>query len=339
MGNWHSVSKRVEHLIEMVKGKNFRTYLIFFCISFLIWSIEKMRQNYTVDMDFHINCINVPDDYVVDDDNIETMRTQVSGDGLSIMFVPSEKKRSIDVDVSLLRRTFINGQAMAIILPRKFTHEIVQLLPDQLSLEHIELDTIYVPLLTKVRRQLSVVVCDNITLESQHMFSGPRTVSPDSVWVYGTNDKVDTMTAVYTKPLPPAVLHDSITFRHEFNLPHGVEASALGVEVGYCVETYTEKVMSVPVTAVNIPSGYTFKAFPQMVNVVMSVALSKFDVISPNDIDVIADLQDVKPGDNQSRIKVRLTSYPDYIRSISYSPIFVEYLLEKRHVKHYNSEE
>lgn len=327
----HTLAWYFDYVMKVIKGPDFRTFIIFLAISFLVWSIERLRQSYTIDVDYGVTCVNVPDNYIVDENGIVAFRATVTGDGLDLMMMKPSRRRTIEVDVSKLRKTFVDGHSAAIFIPRKYTHEVMQSLPDHIALERVEIDTVYIPLLTRVKKVLPVIVTDNVTLESQHMFSGPRMLEPDTVWVSGTNDKIDTMTAVYTRPLEPIVLRDSISLSMEFDLPNGVEASARGAQVTYCVEPYTEKIISVPITAVNVPEGYTFRAFPQSVNVTLSLGLSNFDVVTSNDIDIVADLQDVKLGSNQQKIKVKLAEYPKYIRSISYSPIFVEYLLEHRH--------
>lgn len=325
------IAKFFDYLMQKIKSPNFRTFLVFLLISFLIWTIEKMRQNYTVEINYRIAVTDVPDEYVVETDSLDPIRAIVSGDGLDLLRMPNKKHRVINVNINQIRKTIIDGCKTAILMPRRYTHDLSQTLPDHITLERIEADTIYIPLLTKAKKLLPVVVCDNVTLEPQHMYSAPRIVEPDSVWVSGTNNIVDTMQAVYTKKTSPIVLHDTISLSLNFDIPHSVEVSAPCVQVTYPVETYTEKNINVPITAINLPHGYNFKAFPPMVRVTTSVGLSKFDKLTPNDIDIVADLQEITPGSKQQKIKLRLANYPDYVRNISYSPIFVEFLLEKQH--------
>ena len=167
-----SIKYYAEKTLRVIKGPNFRIFIIFLCISFFIWVIERLREEYTIEMTYHINCYDVPDEYVVDTEFLEAIHATVSGEGVDLLMLPRSKKRVVGVDISKMKKTVINGQTMAILIPRKYTHEVAQSLPDHISLEHIEADTVYIPLLTKVRKMLPVVVRDNVTLESQHMFSG-----------------------------------------------------------------------------------------------------------------------------------------------------------------------
>ncbi len=326
------IAKSADKIMKKIKSPNFRTFLVFLLISILIWTIEKMRQNYTVEINYNITVAEVPDEYIVDTDGLDPIRAVVSGDGFNLVRLPNKRHRVLNINVSQLRKTMIDGQKTAILMPRRYTHDLSQTLPDHITLERIEADTIYIPLLKKTKKLLPIVVRDEVSLESQHMYSAQRIVEPDSVWVSGTNNIIDTMQAVYTQKSPAVTLHDTISLSLNFDLPHNVEVNAPCVQVTYPVETYTEKIINVPITAINLPQGYNFKAFPPTVTVTTSIGMSKFDKLTANDIDIVADLQEVKPGSKQQKIKLRLANYPDYIRTISYSPIFVEFLLEKRHV-------
>ncbi len=318
--------------MEVIKGPDFRIFLTFLVISALIWSIERLRQSYTIEIDYDIECTNIPDEYVVKSLN-NAIHAVVSGEGIDLLRLPNNRKRKISVDLSKLVKRNVNGQTMSVLIPRRYNHEVAATLPDHITLENIEADTVYIPLLTKTKKMLPVVVRDNITLETQYMFSSPRELSPDSVWVSGTNDMIDTMKAVYTMPLDNITLHDTISLSVNFDKPKDVEISALDANVTYFVEPFTEKDIDVPITAINIPDGYNFKAFPPKVHVKMQTGLSKFDRIVANDIDIVADLQDIKPGSNQQKIKLKLSKTPEGVRDITYTPIFVEYLLEKQRIR------
>lgn len=316
----------------MMKGHKFRTFLAFLCISALLWSIEKIRQTYTVSTTYGIHCVNIPEEYIIDEEKISALRVWITGGGVDLMMMPNDNKRYIDIDVSRLNRRTIGTQTVAVIAPRRFTTEVSNVLPDQITLNRVEGDTIYVPLLTKKRKYVPVIVTEEPKIEKQHIMSAPSYLDPDHVWISGTNDKIDTMEAVYTKKLEHEItLKDTIYFNLEYDLPDGVEASSMNSQITYFVEPFTEKNLNVPVTAVNIPKGYTFKAFPPMVRVTVAVGVSQYDKVGENDIDILADLTDIKPGSSQKKIKLKLTSCPQSVKSISYSPLFVEYLLEHRH--------
>lgn len=326
----HAMKTFIDKIIKYVKGHDFRIFIICLGLSLLIWSIEKLRQVYTVTFDYTIVGRNAPDNYIVDANKIPTAKVAVSADGFNLLFF-SHREKNISIDIKRLRVTELSGVSYAILPTANYRRLVSDRLPDYIELQNIVSDTIFIPLLTKREKRLPVVVRDEVSLENQHCFSRPTLVRPDTVTVSGTNDVIDTMTAVYTTQQVPMKLKDTLAVVIPFELPLGAYTDEQNAEVTYFVEPYTEKTLNVPITAINVPAGYTFKAFPAAAHVTFFVGLSQFEKVGTSDFDIIADLTDVKPGASQPQTKLKLIEQPGCVSNVSYSPLFVEYLLERNH--------
>ncbi len=322
---------RIKKLLRRVKSPDIQLFGVFILISVLIWFIEKMKQNYTIVAEIPIECVNVPKGYRIKKQTIQPIRVMLASDGNTLFwnFQAREPSR-VAVDVSRLRIKMNDNETWAVCVPRLFETQLQSHLPDNVNMKGILTDTIAIPLLTVKQKSLPVVVRDNVSLSPQHTISAPTSVNPDRIVVSGTNDIIDTMTAVYTKTAEPMTLTDTVTVSLGYVLPKGVETTSTASEVTYYVETYTEKHLDVPITAINVPAGYVFKPFPTTVRMNFNVGLSNFETVKANDFDVVADLQNIELGNNDAKIKLNLRSAPTTVQNISYSPHFVEYLLEKR---------
>ncbi len=320
--------KNIEYFIK-IKEADLKVFLVFLCISLLIWFFEKLRQTYTLVVEIPVVCTNVPDGYSVNEDDIEPVRVQVTTDGATFFWRMATRNRMrLPVSVSTLRRQATDEGTAAILLPKRLSTYMQEHLPDHVDLKNILTDSIRIPLLTLERKLLPVVVEGTATLAQQHMHSAPMSFTPKEVWVSGTSDLIDTMTAVYVHHAP-LTLHDTISLTLPFALPSQVGTSASGVELTYYVEPYTEKQMDVPITAVNLPDGYSFKAFPSSVHVTFNVGMSHFEQITAADIDIVADLATATQGNAGSKIRLLPREVPLQVQNMSYNPVFVEYLLEK----------
>lgn len=320
----------IDKIIKYVKGHDFRIFIICLGISLLIWSIEKLRQVYTVTVEYTIAGRNAPDNYIIDDTKIPTAKVAVSSDGFNLLFF-SHREKSISIDLNRLKLIELSGVNYAVLPTASYRRQVTERLPDYIELQRIVSDTIYIPLLTKREKRLPVVVRGEVNLENQHCFSRPTLIRPDTVTVSGTNDVIDTMTAVYTTQQVPITLKDTLAVVMPFELPLGAYTDEQSAEVTYFVEPYTEKTLNVPITAINVPAGYTFKAFPTTAHVTFFVGLSQFEKVGTSDFDIIADLTGVVPGSSQPQTKLKITEQPDCVSNVSYSPLFVEYLLERNH--------
>lgn len=316
---------------EWLKGPDFRTFLVFVGIAILILFIEKLHLEYNATLDYKITCNNVPAGYVIDESTIAPAQVIVHGEGTKLlMLMRGNKSRKIAIDLSETRHQLrLGGNPRAIVLPRIYRKKIIESLPDGVKLDEVVSDTIYIPMLKQNRKRLPVRLCTKAVLQPQHIYSAPTKLSPDSVWVSGTNNYLDTMTAVYTERQPTIQLNDSYTTQFNFVLPQGVSCDYSNVEVKYSVEMLTQKDLQVPVTAIGVPDGYRMMVFPQSITVTFSVGLSNYEKIEANSFDIVADMSNITPGSSQRRIKLKIAHLPDNIYNINYSPISVEYLLER----------
>lgn len=322
-------SEYIDRIVAKIKSPDFKVFVFFLCISILVWMVEKLRQDYVTIVGLEIECTNIPDNYRIAQSEIAPIRVNIAADGFSILNLLSSSDNRIPVDISQLRKLQTNSGTEAILITRYIRTSITEHLPDHVELRGIVSDTIYIPLLTLESKHLPVVVRGKTQLEPQFYFTRTPLISPDSVLVFGTNNIIDTMSAIYTFPHESLTLHDTTTIQLQLDIPKDIDAGATEAVITYYVESYTEKSLEVPITAVNVPQGYTFKAFPQTAHVKFSVGLSNFEKVGTSDIDITADLIDITPGSSTSKIKLKLAEWPDFVSNITYSPIFVEYLLER----------
>lgn len=317
-----------QRIVSGTKSKDFRTFLLFLLLSILIWHIEKLRQTYTVTTRLEIVCVDVPQGYITDPQLNKTITTTLESNGFSLLKMYLTDCRKIKVPLKPLRRLSTGGNMWAIYVPRRLAGQKTGL-PESIKITDVLTDTVMIPLLTVYQRKLPVLVRDNVALAPQRTLSAPRKVTPDSILVTATSNILDTMAAVPTQVQQPVTISDTTITELNLILPETAYANADKVSVEYDVEPYTEKRISVPIVGVNIPNGYTCKIFPPSAKLSFNVGLSKFESANEKAFKVTANFKHVKPGGKDSRIRLNITTSPDFIQNITYSPSFAEFILEK----------
>lgn len=324
----------VQKILGILRGRNFRLYIGFVVVASLFWLIEQLRRDYTTAIMIPIEAHTSPDNYILDQEKAKelNLKAVISSDGFTLLkyYLFDLSSQKVRADVSRLSRVQTKEGVFAVITPAQFYSEISGNMPDHIELKGLLQDTVYVPLLKARKRYLPIVARVNYGIEQQHILSDKITISPSYVWVNGTNNILDTMQAVYTKNTDFFMLHDTLTLSLDFDLPKGVETNVSKVDVTFCVEPYTEKTIEVPITALNVPDGYIFRAFPHTARVTFTVGMSSFEKVGENNIDIVADLSSVDiHTNNQQKVKLHLATTPENITNVTYTPIFVEFLLEK----------
>lgn len=321
--------KIFQTILDKLKGGNIQTFLVFLVISILIWQTEKLRQTYPEDTALNIVCRNVPEGYVTPSVIDKSVNVRVEGAGFSLLRMYITGSRNVYVDVSSMNRLSSGGKSWAIFVTRKLATNKTDL-PEHLRITDVFTDTVMIPLLTVKKKKLPVVVQDDVTLQPQRIFSSPRKVEPDSVWITATNDVIDTMRAVYTTVEAPQALGDTLINDLRLILPDMATASSEAVHVEYYVEPFSEKKMQIPIEAVNVTPGYSCRVFPPNAKVSFYVGLSKYEAADEPKFKVVADLSNVHPGDKASRVRVSIVKSPSFIQNVSFSPAYAEFILEKK---------
>ena len=323
------MAKRLWKAIKGVRGGDFQAFLIFLLVSVLIWQAEKLRLTYPEDTALNVVCRNVPEGYVTDAVIEKSVSVRLEGDGFSLLRMYLTNSRNVTVDVSSMPRLKSGGMSWALFIPRKLAANKNDL-PEHVRITDVFTDTVMIPLLTVQKKKLPVVVRDDVSLQSQCIYSSARKVSPDSVWITATNDVLDTMAAVYAVIGERLVLGDTLIRDVRLVLPEMAQSSSSTVRVEYDVEPFSEKKLLIPIEPVSVAPGYSCRIFPPNAKVSFYVGLSKFETADEACFRVIADLSNVHPGDKASRVRVSLVKSPGFIQNVSFSPSYAEFILEKK---------
>ncbi len=316
-----------QRIVKGIKSKDFRTFLLFLLLSFLIWHVEKLRQTYTVTTRLEIIPEDIPQGYITDPLDNKTITTTLESNGFSLLKMYLTDSRKITVPLKSLRRLTMGGNSWAVYIPRRLTGQKTRL-PESIKIVDVLTDTVMIPLLTIYQRRLPVIVEHPIALAPQRTFSAPCRVTPDSVTLTATSNILDTIRAIHTLPQQPATLSDTTICHFPLNIPRTATADTNAVTVEYDIEPYTEKKISIPIIATNLPSGYTCQFFPPSARITFDIGLSHFEQADKDAFSLIADFKHVRPG-GKARIRLNLTKAPSSAQNISYSPSFAEFILQK----------
>lgn len=324
-----TLKKIFKRINKLVRNNDFRLYLVFVAITSVIWFIEQFRDNYTLTIDYTINCSNIPEHFVIKDDTPPSIQVTLRGDGTNLMSL-KESDLALNLDIAKTNKKLDKNTIQAYIVPRHYISNIKNKInDDNITIVSVSPDTLTIPLLTISKKEVPVVVRCNVKADAQHILADQPLLEPAKIYISGTNDIIDNIDTIYTETHKDLIVNDTTTIDLKLIVPKDAIVSHKNIKATYTAELYTEKTLNIPVSAINVPEGYTFKAFPQTVKVKFAVGMSTFEKVTEKDFIVTADLQNVTPGSGTSRIKLRLSSSPKEAINTSYSPIFIEYLLEK----------
>ncbi len=326
------ISERVINWLNKVRqDKNVVMFLIFLVISTGFWFLNALRKDYTATLTYPVRLINIPSNKMIPDDFNREINVKVRAGGFDIMrYRLSNSFLPLTFDVSRMKPVEKGGREGAFVLTHNESTRIVGQLSQGMQLVELAPDTLFVPLITRVTRKVPVVLQSQMSFQQQYTQSGPWVIAPDSVEVSGLEGVVDTVSFIPTTLLSLKELADTIQTSVLLDLPKGVSGSFRKVSVMIPVEPFTELNLKVPIEIQGLPDSLRIKTFPSEVQISFHVGVSNFGKITRSQFKALVDVSPVFMANPPTRLKVNLAIIPDGVKAVKFSPIFVEYLLEKK---------
>ncbi len=313
---------------KMLKSRDLPVFMVFLIISFVFWSLNAFRKDHVTNIRFPVVFTHFPDDAMADPRVKNFVLLKVRSQGFHLLqYQFIDMFEPVEIKVDQLPPYHRGNEFGIYFLARQFSRQFTAQLPAQMELLELQSDTLFIPILPRKEKKVVVHPLLKLSFERQHMISSHIRVSPDSVLVSGFSQIMDTIRSIPTELLEGRNLKDTITQQLKLKAITGLQYSHNSVRVSIPVELFTQKSVNVSVDAIHLPDGYHFKSFPSSVRVSFLVGMSQFDKILPTDFSAEVDFSDV--GLTADRLKVKLEKMPDGIQNLSYSPIFVDYLIEK----------
>jgi hypothetical protein len=313
------------------QDRNVIVFLIFLIISTGFWFLNALRKDYTATLVYPVKFENIPEDKMLPDDLKKKIFLKVRAGGFVILrYQLSNTFLPLTFDVSEMK-SFSSGNEHGVYTITKEGHNrIVGQLSQGMELIEIEPDTLFVPLMERGNAKVPVLIESHLTFEKQFLQSGPVVLNPDSVEIFGPKSIIDTLNYVTTRPLVFESLSDTVATMVNIELPSQIKSPVKRVNAMIPVEPFTELNVSVPLRINGLPDSLRIKTFPSEIQISYRVGISKYEKIDRNMFRAVVDLEKVFEEGGSDRLKVRMERVPDGVESFNFSPIFVEYLLEKK---------
>jgi|SRR5690554_1988318 len=327
--NYIKRQKGVVLLVKFVRNKDVFVFTIFLLISTSFWFFNALRDKYVTDFVFSLRLVNVPSDQILLNSNTQKVNVQVRSTGYSLLrqYI-SNSVVPINYDVSRLHRSVKSEKTY--LLSRELFNVIKEQLLVGIDLLKVSPDTIFISLEPKEEKLVPIKLLGETAFQKQYALSGEISFAPESVYVSGQKSVIDTLAFVYTTTQKFIDLADTLRKAVDLEQIEGVNYSPKKVELTIPVEPFSERTFSIPIEVVGMPDSLRLKVFPPDVRVTFRAGLSRFEKILESDFSAIVDASQLSNNPRPDRLKVRLESAPNNIHSYDFSPLYVEYLLERR---------
>lgn len=306
-------------------------FLFFLIVSTVIWYLSKLSHEYSTTLSYPVRYESLPKGKVLVGEPIRKIQLKVKAFGYTLLKCKMSAALSpIEVDLSKhISQSFDGSKAKQFILTYRLRNSVAKQLGSDIFLEGLEPDTLFVELANVVEKKVIVQPIIEADFERQYMQSGSVIIDPDSITLSGPKSVLDTIKVVKTKQVKFNKLNKKVEKKVSLIPIHQVVFSHRNVKLTVPVEKYTEITIKVPVEIQNQPDSVKLMFIPKSIDVKCNVVLSKYFTLKPIMFKAYVDYGLIGNSINK-KLKVSLTTIPEFVNLVDYNPKYVEYIIEKQ---------
>jgi hypothetical protein len=266
-----SPKDRIRHLF----GSRSREWIVFvlsIALAFLVWFLVNLSQEYsgTISVPVVAQC-NI-EGYGPESSNTVLVSARCRTEGFRLVREYSRRERKVvkvKFNKSDLRHT---GRDVYSVIGGAKNSYVDQFFGEDAKVEAFITDTLSFIFPVENHKKVPIEVPLSVSFRSQFMQSGPFRTIPDSMTVYGPQERLDAVEKVTTGRLILSDLHNSQHGLLKVNPIKGIRMSADEISYELPVSRYVELSASVPVEVMNLPAGHSLQVYPPTAQVYLRCA-------------------------------------------------------------------
>ena len=273
--------------LKLVQEKRLNVFVLFLFLSFLISLLVKLSNNYTQTLNFEFSPTGLKSNEVIISEVPKSINVTISGRGFELLKYYIEKP-VIEVDFSQLRK----NNTQYVWSESEQLDKIINYFDSKIVVKSINPDTVVFPFDSQFIKKVPVMVIVNPTFAVGFDLIDDFRSSPDSITVTGPESMLKIINSVSTKKIELNEINSAVDFSVELNISPSLSQlnfSHQSVSVVANVGKFTEGMVNVPVTIVNVPEDLIINFFPKEISVVFYSSLEAYANINEADFIVECD--------------------------------------------------
>ena len=302
-----------------------KIFLLFLICSFLAWFISKLSETYTSNAVFDIEYTNVPDSLSLKQTLKKQIDVKLRASGFQFLAFNFYNKK-VKIDVSAME----HSKATYFITQNTYRKQIERQMPTSMILLDTDSDTLFFDFYEVHTKKIPVLSNISVDLGQNYMLDGNLTLNPDSVILKGPKEEIDSIEQIETLQMVMTDItgdFSDLVALQNFDELENTIISANSVRVIGKVFRFSEKIIDVPITVINLPEGVEIKTFPNTIAVLCKGKINDLKNISPSDFTIISDYNLIK--DKSQNLEVKLDRAPKNIQEVKLMETQVEYILKR----------
>ena len=254
------------------RGREWIVFALSVLLAFLVWFMVNLSQLYsgTISVPVVAQC-NI-EGYGTESSNTVLVSARCRTEGFRLVREFSRRERKV-VKVKFNKADLRNtAPGVYCVIGGAKNSYVDQFFGEDAKVEAFITDTLRFVFPVENHKKVPIEVPLMVSCRSQYMQSGPFRTTPDSMTVYGPQERLDAVERVTTSRLTLTDLNSSQHGLLKVNPIKGIRMSADEISYELPVSRYVELKASVPVEVMNAPAGHALQVYPPTAQVYLRCA-------------------------------------------------------------------
>lgn len=308
-------------------GKKFLVFLVSLLLSGAMWIYIELMKDYTTDLQYSLNFMNVPEDLILVNRNDSTIKVGVTAQGFELLEALYFRKNKVfEIDLSELRIRQANGMFTAYLPSSQLIRQIDRQLGANNTVSYVKPDTLFFRFAQVTRMKVPVIPDLEFNFSQQYLLYDSVSCMPQDITVTSIKEVTDTLRRLYTEKVVITDRDSSIVLNVPVKrtmAPALLRFSSDSVKITVPVRKFTEAVFDIPVT---MEGNFPVKLFPDKVQVTCMVPMQHFKEISESGFKAVVVTDNIRKGDIRN-LQVELKEIPRHVKVTRIKPEQVEFII------------
>lgn len=311
--------------MKRLLSKDFFVFLNFLLMSAVFWVLTTLNETYETDIEVRLELTDIPGNTVITEPLPDTIKVMVKDKGYYLVkYLYFDKMRVIRLPFHM----YTNKQSKGIVPPSDLQKVLRTRFGETCTILAIKADHLDFYYSHGSQKKVPLIYSGTATAKTNFYVMNVK-IDPDSVVVMASKNALDTINAVYTEPVDIEDVDNSVTKIVPIARIWGAKTKISQAKVRVVVDRLTERVLNVPITAINLPSNMLLKTFPGRVDVKVSVGASMVGRLRPEQFTVTVNAEDLAERSSKDKLKLTIASKPEYVLKAWLTTTAVDYVIER----------
>lgn len=321
-----NVWRTIRDFLFTKTSKEVLLFLFFLGLSGVFWLSMTLNETYEKDFAIPVSVVDVPKNAVLTSEEVDTIHVTIRDKGLLLV---SYKYGDALRNLRLPFRNYTYNNGSGVVPASEIQKYVYRNLANSSKITSIKPDKLEFFYSFGSKKQVPVRWSGRVIPEELYFISRVA-YEPDTITIYASQEKLDSISMVYTEQLNYANFRDTLTIDCNLAKLKGVKTVPDHVRIKFFTDVLTEeRISNIPIIGINMPEGKVLRTFPAKTSVSFVAGVSVYRNLKPEDFTVIADYQEIKKNPTE-KCHIYLKKVPNGISRARLETNMVDYLIESQ---------